>query len=104
MHRYPQNQSYVGSSGQPLTPNVSMTLCNWQIRHQTHVFVAALHLYRIKLRTKSIRPYAHCSLDKGVAITRGPGYERRQSRPQPDLACSAKAAEPHPSLTSSFKI
>ena len=28
MHRYPQNQSYVGSSGQTLTTNVSMTLCN----------------------------------------------------------------------------
>ena len=37
MHRYPENQSYVGSTGQTLTPNVSMTLCNWQISHQTHV-------------------------------------------------------------------
>ena len=26
MHKYPQNQSHVGSSGQTLTTNVSMTL------------------------------------------------------------------------------
>ena len=37
MHKYPQNQSFVGSSGKTLTTNVSMTLCNWQICHQTHV-------------------------------------------------------------------
>ena len=37
MHNYPQNQSNVGSSGQKLTTNVSMTRCNWQVRHQTHV-------------------------------------------------------------------
>ena len=37
MHNYPQNQSAVGSSGQTLTTNVSMTLCNWQTRHETHV-------------------------------------------------------------------
>ena len=48
MHKYPQNQSYAGSSGQTLTTGVSMTLRNWQIRHQTQVSVAALHLYRIK--------------------------------------------------------
>ena len=37
MHKYPQNQSSVGSMGQTLTTNVSMNLCNWQICHQTHV-------------------------------------------------------------------
>ena len=37
MHKYPQNQRYVGSSGQTLTINVSMTLCKWQICHQIHV-------------------------------------------------------------------
>ena len=37
MHKYPQNQSCVGSNGQTRPTNVSMTLCNWQIRHQTHV-------------------------------------------------------------------
>ena len=31
------NQSYAGSIGLTLTTNVSMTLCDWQIRHQTHV-------------------------------------------------------------------
>jgi hypothetical protein len=53
--KYPQNHSYVGSSGQTLTTNVSMTPCSWQICHQTHVFVAALNLYRMKLGTKLIR-------------------------------------------------
>ena len=33
MHKYPKNQSYVGSSGQTLTPNVPMTLCDWHITH-----------------------------------------------------------------------
>ena len=37
MHKYPQNQSYVGSRGQTLTTNVSMTPWNWQICHQTRV-------------------------------------------------------------------
>ena len=37
MHKYPQNQCYVGSSGQTLTTNMSMTPCSWQICHQTHV-------------------------------------------------------------------
>ena len=37
MHKYPQNQSSVGSSGQTITTNVSMNPCNWQICHQTHV-------------------------------------------------------------------
>ena len=37
MHKYPQNQSYVGSNGQTLTTNVSMTPSSWQMCHQTHV-------------------------------------------------------------------
>ena len=37
VHKYPQNQSSVGPSGQTRTTNVSMTLCNWRICHQTHV-------------------------------------------------------------------
>ena len=37
MHKYLQNQSYVNSSAQKLSTNVSMTLCNWQNHHQTHV-------------------------------------------------------------------
>ena len=55
MHKYTQNQSYVGSSGQILTTDVSMTLCSWQICHQAQSHVAAIHLYRIKLGTKLIR-------------------------------------------------
>ena len=37
MHKNPQNQSSVVSSGQTITTNVSMTPCNWQICHQNHV-------------------------------------------------------------------
>ena len=37
VHKYPQNLRCVGSSGQTLTKNVPMTLCNWRICHQTHV-------------------------------------------------------------------
>ena len=37
VQKYPQNQSYVGSSGRTLTTNVSMTLRNWRICHQAHV-------------------------------------------------------------------
>ena len=37
MHKDTKNQSYVGSSGQTLTTNVFMTLCDSQIRHETHV-------------------------------------------------------------------
>ena len=36
MQKYPQNQSNVGSSGQTLTTNASMALCNLQLCHQTH--------------------------------------------------------------------
>ena len=37
MHKCPQNQRSVGSSGQTLTTDVSMTPGDWQICHQTHV-------------------------------------------------------------------
>ena len=37
MHNDTKNQSYVGSSGQTLTTKVSMTLCDSQILHETHV-------------------------------------------------------------------
>ena len=39
MHKDTKNQSYVGLSGQTLTTNVSMTLCDSQIRHETHVWM-----------------------------------------------------------------
>ena len=37
MHKDSKNLSYVGSNGQTLTTNVSMTLCDSQICYQTHV-------------------------------------------------------------------
>ena len=55
VHKYPQNQSYVGSSGQTITTNVSMTLCNWRICHQTHVLWLHYIWYQIKLGPKLIR-------------------------------------------------
>ena len=55
MHKYPQNQSYVGSSGQTLTTNVYMTLCTRQIR-QTHVLCGCTKFgTELKLGTKLIR-------------------------------------------------
>ena len=56
MHKHPQNQSYLGSSGQTLTTNVSMTLCDSQIRHQTHVLCGCTMFgTESKLGTKLIR-------------------------------------------------
>ena len=43
MHKYPQNQSFVGSSGQTITTNASMTPCDWQICRQTMSSAVALH-------------------------------------------------------------
>ena len=56
MHKDTKNQSYVGSSGQTLTTNVSMTLCDSQIRHQTHVlFCCTMFGAKLKLGPKLIR-------------------------------------------------
>ena len=52
MQNHPQNQSYVGSNGQALTTNVSMTLCNPQIRHQTHVLCGHYIWYQNIIRYK----------------------------------------------------
>ena len=46
MHKYPQNQSSVGSSGQTITTDVSMTPCNWQIVTKTLSYAVALHFVR----------------------------------------------------------
>ena len=55
MHKYPQDPSYVGSSGQTLTTNVYMTLCDWQIC-QTHVLCGCTTFgTELKLGTKLIR-------------------------------------------------
>ena len=55
MHKYPQNMSYVGSSGQTLATNMSMTYVTGKFVTKPLSYVAALHLYRIKLGTKLIR-------------------------------------------------
>ena len=55
MHKHTQNQSYVGSSGQTLTTKLSMTLCNSQVRHQTHVLcVCTMFGTELKLGPKLI--------------------------------------------------
>ena len=74
MHKYPQNQSCVGASGQTRTTNMSMILCDWQIRPQIHVSCG---------RTTSgtdlnwaPNPYTRCGLDKldkAVAYTKRGG-------------------------------
>ena len=99
MQKYPQNQSYVDSSGQTLTTNVSMTLCNWRIRHQTPC-VMWLHYiwYRIKIRSQSNTvPTPTVAWTRVWLLQRGggtslgaicsPGSQRFQSRllpPGPD--------------------
>ena len=80
MHKFPQNQSYVGSSGQTLTTDVSMTLCSWQIYHQTHVLCARTTFVpnQIRYQINTVpTPATCCSLDKGVADTGGGGEERQ---------------------------
>ena len=50
------NQSYVGSSGQTLTTNVSMTLCDSQIRHRPYVLCDCTTFgTKLKLGPKLIR-------------------------------------------------
>ena len=71
MHRYTRNQSYVGSSGQTLTTNVSMTLLDTQIRHQTHVSWLHHIWYQIKIRSQINT--VPTPTDKGVAYTGGGG-------------------------------
>ena len=64
-HNYPNNQSFVGSSGHPtLTTNVPMALCHWQICHQTHVLCG--HTTFIPNQG----PYAYCSLGRSVCPAR----------------------------------
>ena len=45
MHKYPQNQGYVSSSGQTLTTNVSMTYVTGKFVTKPMSYVATLHLY-----------------------------------------------------------
>ena len=56
MHKDTKNQSYVGSSGQTLTRNVSMTPCDSQIRHETRVLCGCTTFgTELKLGPKLIR-------------------------------------------------
>ena len=56
MHKDTKNQSYVGLSGQTLTTNVSMTLCDSQFCHETHVLCGCTMLgTELKLGPKLIR-------------------------------------------------
>ena len=56
MHKDTKNHSYVGSNGQTLTTNVSMTLCDSQICHQTHVLCGCTTFgTELKLGPKLIR-------------------------------------------------
>ena len=74
VHKYPQNQSYVGSIGKTLTTNVSMTLCNWRIRPQTHVLSGRTAFGTdFSQVPNQYGPYAYCSLDKGAPKTKGGG-------------------------------
>ena len=55
MHKYPKNQSCVGSSGQTLTTNVSMTLCRLQIcHHQAYVYHTHLVLNQIRSQINTV--------------------------------------------------
>ena len=81
MHKYPQNQSYVGSSGQTLTTNVYMTLCTRQIR-QTHVLCGCTKFgTELKLGTKLIRSLRLLKLGQGRSLDKGGvGMDTHRSR------------------------
>ena len=68
MHKDTKNQSYVGLSGQTLTTNVPMTLCDSQIRHETHVLCGCT-MFDSQINTVP----TPTSFDKGVAYTGGGG-------------------------------
>ena len=52
MHKYPQNQSYMGSSGQTITTNVFMTPCNLaDLSPKSCLKLLRYILYQIKLGT-----------------------------------------------------
>jgi hypothetical protein len=74
MHKHPQKQSYVGSIGQTLPTNVSMTLCNWQICHQTRVFCGPTTVVPNQIRYQiDTFPTPAVAGTKGVAFTVGRG-------------------------------
>ena len=83
MHKYPQISTYVGSSGQTLTTNVSMTLCNWQFRHQTQVLCGCIIFV-----PNQIPPPPHCQWpgpcfffrEGGGHLQRGPCFFTKGGR------------------------
>ena len=84
MQKYPQNQSCVGSSGQALTTNVSMALCNWRICHQTHVLCGRTtfvpHQTRSQINTVPTPAVAWTRL---WLLQRGGGYDGITKSPPP---------------------
>ena len=74
MHKDTKNQSYVGSSGQTLTTNVSRTLCDSQIRHETHVLCGCTTFgTELKLGPKFIRSLRLLKLGQGRSLYKGGG-------------------------------
>ena len=89
----PKNQSYVGSSGQTLVTNVSMTLCHWQIRHQTHVLCGCATFVPKQIRNQiNTVPTPAVAWTRAWLIQRGGGYIRRS---HPRVARGYIAADPH---------
>ena len=87
MHKHPQNQSYLGSSGQTLTTNASMTLYDSQIRHQTHVLCGCTTFgTESKLGPKLIRSLRLLYLGQGRSLYKagGGGYFCATNRPLPN--------------------
>ena len=67
--QYTQNQSYLGSSGQTLTTNVSMTPCDSLIPHQTHVLRGCTTFgTELKLGPKLIRSLRLLQLGQGRSL------------------------------------
>ena len=74
MHKDTKNQSYVGSIGQTLTPNVSMALCDSQIHHQTHVLCGCTTFgTKLKLGPKLIRSLRLLQLGQGRSLYKAAG-------------------------------
>ena len=74
MHKHPQNQSYVGSSGQTLTTNVPMTQCSWRICDQKPCLMWLHYIwYRIKLGPKLMWSLRPLYLGQGRSLYKGRG-------------------------------
>ena len=86
MHKYTQNQSYVGSTRQTLTTNVCMTLYNWQICHQTHVLCGCTTFVPDQIRYQiTFPPHVHPPPRDGGSPPGGGGGELYTTPDQPIL-------------------